>query len=214
MPKYTVTYQKTYYTEEMNMSNEKMNAVKKFFTKAGKRNLIILCAVALIGVSVWLNWLFFANGDNDGYTYSGSTGMSGELDNSKNPTSGDESETDAATSDSYFATVQVSRQRARDEALEVLNAVVDNANATDEVKTEAVAEIKQISIEMKQEADIESVLVSKGFEKCIAVINGDSASIVVKCDGELTPAQLAQINTVVYEYAEIEPVNITIVGRK
>ena len=118
------------------------------------------------------------------------------------------------TVDSYFATVQVSRQRARDEALEVLNAVVDNQNATDEVKAEAVAEIKQLSLEMKQEADIESVLVSKGFEQCLAVINGETASIVVKCSAELTPAQLAQINTVVYEYTGIEPVNITITARQ
>lgn len=194
--------------------NDKIKAVKNFFTKAGKRNLIIVCAVVLIGAAVWLNWMFFSD-DNDGYTYSGSTGMAGELDNSKNPTSGNESETDVKnTVDSYFATVQVSRQRARDEALEVLNAVVDNQNATDEVKAEAVAEIKQLSLEMKQEADIESVLVSKGFEQCLAVINGETASIVVKCSAELTPAQLAQINTVVYEYTGIEPVNITITARQ
>ena len=190
---------------------QKLNSVKEFFTKAGKRNLIIVCAVVLIGAAVWLNWLFFSEGDGDGYTYSGGTGMTGELDNSKNPTSGDGQSTN---SDSYFSTVQVSRQRARDEALEVLNAVVDNENATDAVKAEAVAEIKQISLEMQYESDIESMLVSKGFEKCVAVINGDSASIVVKCSSELTPTQLSQINAVVYECTKIEPVNITIVGRK
>ena len=195
--------------------NDKIKSVKEFFTKSGKRNLIIVCAVVLIGAAVWVNWLFFSGDGGDGYTYSGSTGMTGELDNSKNPTSGNEAETDAPSStDSYFSTVQVSRQRARDEALEVLNAVIDNANATDEVKAEAVAEIKLISQEMKQESDIEAVLVSKGFDKCVAVINGQSASIVVKCDGKLTPAQLAQINTVVYDYTGIEPVNITVTARQ
>ena len=195
--------------------NDKIKSVKEFFTKSGKRNLIIVCAVVLIGAAVWVNWLFFSGDSGDGYTYSGSTGMTGELDNSKNPTSGNEAETDAPSStDSYFSTVQVSRQRARDEALEVLNAVIDNANATDEVKAEAVAEVKLISQEMKQESDIEAVLVSKGFEKCVAVINGQSASIVVKCDGKLTPAQLAQINTVVYDYTGIEPVNITVTARQ
>lgn len=193
--------------------NDKIKAVKNFFMKSGKRNLIIACAVVLIGAAVWVNWLFFSGDDGDGYTYSGGTGMSGELDNSKNPTSGDNSSTSTST-DSYFSTVQVSRQRARDEALEVLNAVIDNANATEEVKAEAVAEIKQISEEMKQESDIESVIVSKGFEKCVAVINGETASIVVKCATQLTPAQLAQINSVVYEYSGIEPVNITIMARQ
>ncbi len=191
---------------------EKMQPIKDFFMRSGKRNLIIACAVVLIGAAVWLNFIFFSNNDG-GYDYAGSTGMSGELDNSKNPTSG---ATDAGTSDtdSYFTTAQVSRQRARDEALEVLNAVIENANADDKVKAEAVAEITKISLEIEQEADIESLLISKGFEKCVAVINGETASIVVKCSERLTPAQLAQINASVYEVAAIEPVNITIVGRK
>ncbi|MBR2336244.1 MAG: SpoIIIAH-like family protein [Clostridia bacterium] len=194
---------------------DKMKSVKDFFWKSGKRNLIIACAVVLIGAAVWINWAFFSKDANDGYTYSGSMGMSGELDNSKNPTSGAEDDNDAQTnSDSYFSTVQVSRQRARDEALEVLQAVVDNTNATDEVKAEAVAEIAKLSLEMQQESDIESMITSKGFEKCIAVINGESASIVVKCSETLTPAELAQINTAVYEVAGIEPVNVTIVGKQ
>ena len=68
--------------------------------------------------------------------------------------------------------------------------------------------------EMKQESDIESMILSKGFEKCVAVINGETASIVVKCSETLTPAQIAQINASVYEVSGIEPVNITIVGKK
>ena len=193
--------------------NDKIKAIKNFFMKSGKRNLIIACSVLLIGAAVWVNWLVFSNDDNDGFDYTGGTGMSGELDNSKNPTSGNENNGSTAV-DSYFATVQVSRQRARDEALEVLNAVIDNANASDSVKSDAVAEIKQISEEMKQESDIESVIISKGFEKCVTVINDGTASVVVKYDGQLTPAQLAQINSIVYEYAEIEPVNITIMAKK
>ena len=191
---------------------EKLQGVKDFFMKGGKRNLIIACAVVLIGAAVWLNWMFFSENDG-GYDYVGNNGMSGELDNSKNPTNGG-TEVNADDSDSYFTTAQVSRQRARDEALEVLNAVVANANATEQVKAEAVAEITKISLEMEQEADIESLLISKGFEKCVAVINGETASIVVKCSETLTPVQLAQINASVYEIAGIEPINITIVGRK
>ena len=157
-----------------------------------------------------VNLILFA-GDDGGYTYSGGNGMQNELSDQKNPTSGGSNT--QSTSDEYFSSVQVSRQRARDEALEVLNAVVDNQNATDEVKAEAVAEIKQISLQMSQEANIESLLVSKGFERCVAVLNGESANIVVSCEGTLTPDQLAQINAVVFEQAGIEPINITIVGK-
>jgi stage III sporulation protein AH len=189
-----------------------MNKVKEFFMKDGKRNLIITCAVVLIGAAVWLNFIFFADNKDGGFDYTGNTGMSGELDNSKNPTN--DNSTNAGSTDSYFATVQVSRQRAREEALEVLNAVLENDKATDAVKAEAVEEIKKISMEMEQEADIESLIVSRGFEQCVAVVNGETASIVVKCSGKLTPTQLAQINASVYEITGIEPINITIVGRE
>ena len=185
--------------------------VKGIFTKIGKRNLIIIGAVALIGVAVCLNLILFSE-DEGGYTYSGGDGMQGELSDQKNPTSGSNDSTESA-GEEYFSSVQVNRQRARDEALEVLNGVLDNQNATEDVKAEAIAEITQISLEMKQEANIESLIVSKGFERCVAVINGDSANVVVSCNGTLTSEQLAQINAVVFEQAGIEPVNITIVGK-
>jgi stage III sporulation protein AH len=66
---------------------------------------------------------------------------------------------------------------------------------------------------MAQESNIESILMSKGFTQCLAVISGDSANIVVKTEGKLQSAQLAQINAVVYEQAGIQPVNVTIVGK-
>ena len=184
--------------------------VKGVFLKIGKRNLIIIGAVVAIGVAICLNLILFAD-DDGGYTYSGGNGMQSELNDQKNPTSGTNDST--SVSDEYFSSGQVQRQRARDEALLVLNAVIDNQNATDDVKAEAVAEIKEISLQMSQEANIESIIVSKGFQRCVAVINGDSANIVVSCEGNLTANQLAQINAVVFEQAGIEPLNITIVGK-
>ena len=80
-------------------------------------------------------------------------------------------------------------------------------------KAEAMAEIQTIAKEMSQESNIESILMSKGFTQCLAVINGDSANIVVRTEGQLQSSQLAQINAVVYEQAGIEPVNITIVAK-
>ena len=65
---------------------------------------------------------------------------------------------------------------------------------------------------METEANIESLIVAKGFEECVAVINGDSASIVVKSEG-LVAAQISQINEIVYDQAGIEPLNIKIIER-
>jgi stage III sporulation protein AH len=65
---------------------------------------------------------------------------------------------------------------------------------------------------MEAEANIETLIKSKGFEQCVAVINGDAASIVVKSDG-LIASQISQINEIVYEQAGISPMNITIIQK-
>ena len=202
----------------MNAKNG-FESVKKFFERMGKRNLIIAGAVTLVIAAVAVNWIVFSGDDGkDGYDYDASAGMSTNYGTTLNTGAvGDETTkptgAEADPTDSYFSSVEVSRQRARDEALEVLNAVVENADASEEVKAEAMAEIQTIAREMSQESNIESILMSKGFTQCLAVINGDSANIVVRTEGQLQSSQLAQINAVVYEQAGIEPVNITIVAK-
>ena len=201
--------------------NEKngFDSVKGFFERIGKRNLVIAGAVTLIVAAVAVNWIVFSGDDGkDGFDYDASAGMSTNYgttlntgavgDDTSKPTGGEPN-----SADSYFSSVEVSRQRARDEALEVLNAVVENDQASAEVKAEALAEIQSIAKEMSQESNIESILLSKGFAQCIAVINGESANIVVQNEGHLQSSQLAQINAVVYEQAGIEPINITIVAK-
>ena len=114
--------------------------------------------------------------------------------------------------DSYFSSIAVDRQRARDEAIEVLQAIVDDASSTEAAKTEASTQISTLASIMQKESNIETLIIAKGFEECVAVISDGSASIVVRSDG-LTPAQLAQINEIVYEQASIKPVNVKIIQR-
>lgn len=194
-------------------------SIKKFFERIGKRNLVIAGAVTLVIAAVAVNWIVFSgNDDKDGFDYNASAGMNtgygttlgtGEVGDTASKPTGSE----ADSTDGYFSSVEVSRKRARDEALEVLNAVVENDQASDSVKAEALAEIQTIAKEMSQESNIESILMGKGFTQCLAVINGDSANIVVRTEGQLNASQLAQINAVVYEQAGIEPINITIVAK-
>lgn len=203
----------------MNAQNT-WDSVKKFFEKIGRRNMMIAGAVVLVVGAVAVNWIFFAGKDgDDGFKYEASAGMSTGYGTTLTTTAV-EDETSTPTgaqpgdTDGYFSSVEISRQRARDEALEVLNAVVENDKATEAVKEEAMKEMQTIAREMSQESNIESILVGKGFTQCIAVINGNSANIVVRHEGErLQSAQLAQINAVVYEQAGIEPINVTIVAK-
>lgn len=180
------------------------NKFQMILEKIGKRNIIIACAVLLIGVAVLMNFILFSKA-NQNAGYDGYDQPSGNISDSV----GDNSVTDA---NAYFSATQVSRQRARDEALEVLQAVVENVDATEAMKNEALAEIAVIADEIQKEANIESLITAKGFEACVAVINNDAASIVVKAD-DLQAAQIAQINAIVYEQAGILPSAVTIIKK-
>lgn len=179
----------------------KTTKIKNLMEKIGKRNLIIACAVVLIGVAVWLNFMLFAGNDEDGYPYDRPSG------NISDNTGGNTNSTAE-----YFSATQVSRQRARDEALEVLQAVVDNPEATDAAKAEALESISAIASEIQKEANIESLITAKGFAQCVAVLNGNTASIVVSAES-LQAAQIAQINAIVYEQAGILPSDVTIITK-
>ena len=180
------------------------NKFQMILEKIGKRNIIIACAVLLIGAAVLMNFILFS-GNNQNGGYDGYDQPSGSVSDDV----GDSTATDA---NAYFSATQVSRQRARDEALEVLQAVVENVDATEAMKNEALAEIAVIADEIQKEANIESLITAKGFEACVAVINNDTASIVVKAD-DLQAAEIAQINAIVYEQAGILPSAVTIIKK-
>ncbi len=183
---------------------KKPNKFMKVIEKIGKRNIIIACSVLLIGAAVLVNWILIskANKKTEGY----------QNYNQQNQTEQQSTPTSTSPTQSYFSATQVSRQRARDEALEVLQSVVDNNDASETVKSKALAEIAVIADEIRKEADIETLITAKGFEDCVAVLNGDSISIVVKAES-LQPAQIAQINEIVYQETGIAPTGVTIIQK-
>lgn len=188
-------------------THKKEGKFRLFIMKIGKRNIIITASVLLIGVAVLLNWVLFSGGKTGKDGYKGYDKPNGSQEEQK----GDDAPTDQ--SGTYFSATQVSRQRARDEALEVLQSVVDNKESSETVKTEALAGIAAIADEIQKEANIESLVTAKGFEQCVAVISGEKVQIVVKAE-ELQPAQIAQINEIVYAQTGIAPTGVTIINKK
>ena len=172
----------------------------KKLPKIGRRTIAIACAVLLIASAVVLNVVLFGKQD----------ALSPSLPSDSTPDDGQDST--VVESDGYFSATQVSRQRARDEALEVLQGVVDNESADEATKTQALLEIAELAKAMEAEANIETLILAKGFEQCVAVINGDTCSVVVN-GTELQENQISQINEIVYEQTGIKPTNIRIVTK-
>ena len=188
------------------MKNETFKEkLSNFVSKMGRKNLVVIASVALIAVALIVGITVFNQQEDDGFDYSQGAGM-------QDVNSESEKNNESDSVDTYFSSVELDRKRTRDEALEVLQGVVDNASSSEQAKSEALAEITAMAKIMENEANIETLIEAKGFAECVAVIKDDSASIVVKSDG-LQAAQISQINEIVYEQAGISPVNIKIIQR-
>ncbi len=179
--------------------------------KIGKRNIILVCAVLFIGLAVYLNYMWFSDATEPSgvidYGNNNMTNVNG------NGTQNDQEASGTTDTDAYFTSAQLSRQQARDEALQVLQTVLASADALDSTKEQALADISAIASEIENESNIEALVVAKGFSDCVAVISGDSASVIVKNDAELLPNQVAQITEIVYQQTGILPANLTIIRK-
>ena len=181
-----------------------IDKTKSGLEKIGKKNIVVICSVLLIGCAIWLNWSLISNAENDAADPKDAVSSGGDSVSSAGNTTGD---------DAYFAASLVSRQRARDEAMEVLQGVVENADATETVKNQALGDISRIALDIEREGNIETLIKAKGFEDCVAVVSGTTANIIVKSEG-LLQSDIAQITEIVYEQAGIDPANIRIVEKK
>ncbi|MBP5289696.1 MAG: SpoIIIAH-like family protein [Clostridia bacterium] len=124
-----------------------------------------------------------------------------------------EPDSTVAQSGDFFTTAVLDRERARGEALEVLMNITEDDTADEESKSRAFTQMERIADETGWEIDIENLVKSKGFSECVAVINEDSANIVVASDG-LTPAEIAQIKEIVYLESKIVPKDVKIIEKK
>lgn len=196
--------------KKININFKKIGeSIKAGAKKIGKKNLVVLLAIFVIGGAVYVNYLLFSDPvDAIGY------GQNNMEDTYNTSLEGENASADnIVEDDTYFSTTVLSRQKARDEALGVLQTVVESSEALEETKTQAFADISQIAKDIESEANIETLVEAKGFEDCVAVVSGGTANIVVKTEG-LLANDIAQINEIVYEQAGILPVDVRIVERK
>ena len=115
----------------------------------------------------------------------------------------------------YFEETRLSRQKSRDEALDVLQKTLKNAKLSDTEKTNATAELSKIVKDITAESDIENLVKAKGFTDCVAFINGDKISVAVQVsNGDLTKQNVAQIRDIVLNKTQVPTQNIVIIEVK
>lgn len=114
--------------------------------------------------------------------------------------------------DDYFAVAVINRSRVRDEAIDMYQALADDATVSQNTREEAYASMNALVDRTAMEVDIENRVRAKGFSNCVAILEDDRANVIVQSTG-LTDAEVAQITEIVYLQAGVIPQNLTITER-
>lgn len=187
-----------------------------------KKQLMTVALVAALGVAVYLNYYLSSEpGLSAGADVSapedtddlGEATFVGAPVSKPEDTEGDAQE-DASgkeSRDTYFDQARANRTAAREEALSILQEVLDNAQATAEDKAAATAQAAAIAENVLQESNIESLITAKGFADSVVYIHGDSCSVVVQAD-DLQQQESLQILQIVVSQANVSAGKVQIVS--
>lgn len=117
----------------------------------------------------------------------------------------------SSSSDEYFSKSKLERDTMYSQMLETYQNIVNSNTVSEEQRSMATQEITNINNTKNAIMICENLLNTKGLNKCIVFVNGNSVSVVVKVDGELAENQVAQIQNVVSREmgVQIENINIT-----
>lgn len=188
--------------------------------KINKKQLVMLALSLVVCVAVYLNWRFLQEGDYQQVTPVNSAQDAVNTENeNQEENNGEEGKTlgeaqyvstTATDVSEYFTSSRLTRKQSKDEALELLQAVVNNDSSSAESVQKANAEITSIAAQTEQEGTVENLIKAKGFEDCVVFISSDVVNVVVRTDG-LTAEQAAQINEIVVSQTDIPASKIKIV---
>ena len=118
------------------------------------------------------------------------------------------------TSSDYFAAVRLSRQQARDSAVNLLQEAMAYSNQESSKELESSMELEDIVQTALSEAQIESLIIAKGYEDCVAYMSGEGISVAVASpEGGLQQNDVAVIADIVmtqsdYSLDEIRVVEV------
>ncbi len=172
--------------------------------KYGKRQLIMASLILALGAAVYLNWQFAGTelpteepsdtaGEssalgaaqlvNSAYVETVSDDLAGMPAYESTPTAAEAEETvEANAGEETLSGARLSRQTARDQAVELLQDLLGDTEADSAVKEAAVTEASAIAQNILKETNIETLIEAKGFPGCVAYINEGNCTVVVSGD--------------------------------
>ena len=170
--------------------------------KTWKKNLVAAAVLVTVCTGIYMNWLYTEQQTAAELTdtLDAEKVMSDELLvlDDVQVLSEDESLT---TATDYFAAVRLSRQQARDSAISLLQEAMAYSDQTKAAETSA--ELEDIVQTALTEAQIESLIIAKGYTDCVAYMSSEGVSVAVSApEGGLQASDVAVIADIVMTQSE------------
>lgn len=126
-----------------------------------------------------------------------------------------EATTDTTVSE-YFATIRLARQESRDSAVELLQETIAYESGADEAAASAAStQLENMVSTALKEAEIEGLVIAKGYEDCVAYMNENGISVAVAAPEEgLAAEAVAQICDIVTTQSDYTPSDLKIIEVK
>lgn len=183
--------------------------------KTWKKNMVAAAVLVTVCAGIYLNWLYtdaeqtadLTDTLNAEKILSGDTLVLSEdaslAVDTENP------EDDLSVSD-YFAAVRLSRQEARDSAVTLLQETFAYSEGSDaERSSDQLEQIVQTAL---TEAQIESLIIAKGYADCVAYMSEEGISVAVAApEGGLKQDDVAVITDIVMAQSDYDMTVIRVV---
>lgn len=178
--------------------------------KKWKKNLVALAVLLAVCAGIYVNWLYSEDAnvvsladtlDSEKILSSDTLVMSEDLQ-------GDSLA--ANTVSEYFSAVRLSRQEARDSAVTLLQEAMAYTDSPEAAQSNT--QLEQIVQTALCEAQIESLVIAKGYADCVAYIADEGISVAVASpEGGLMETDVAVIADIVLTQSDFEIEDIHVV---
>lgn len=151
--------------------------------KIRRRSLVLASLIIALSTAVYLNWQFSEN--KTVIPTQSDTHDDEELGEARfvNASEHEPESVNVANvsseSKQFFAEALVNRQKARDEAIELIKTTLGDANASEQSKAEAIKQTSEIAANIQRESNIENLIKAKGYSDCMALIQNGECSVIL-----------------------------------
>ena len=177
--------------------------------KIWKKNIVAAAVLVTVCAGIYVNWLYTQEQQTANLEDTlDSTKVMGEDTLVMNDAIGLENNETTVTD--YFAAVRLSRQQARDSAVGLLQEAM--AYSSEESDGQATGQLEELVQTALCEAQIESLVIAKGYTDCVAYISNEGISVAVASpEGGLIQADVAVIADIVMTQSEFTMDQIRVV---